>query len=117
MKDDKHYELGLKQDFFRDEVIDWILEQENGTEYVLFYLKLCLKSLDNLEGVLIRKIGDKLVPYDNKKLAEITNTKIDIVISAMKLFEETNLIDILDDGEIYVRLLETMELWGCKGDC
>lgn len=115
MRDDIHYELGIKQDFFKDEVIDWILEQENGTGYLLFYLKLCLKSLDNFEGVLIRKIGNKLVPYDTKKLAEITNTKIDTVISAMKLFEEIGLI-VIDGGEIYINLLKTMELWECEID-
>ena len=60
MSDSKRYFwLKLKEDFFNDEAIDWLEEQKNGKEYVLFYLKLYLKSLQN-EGVLIRTVGNIL---------------------------------------------------------
>ena len=52
----KFYWLQLKDDFFDDEAIDWLEEQENGEKYVLFYLKLCLKSL-KYGGILIRQAG------------------------------------------------------------
>ena len=44
-KDRKFYWLQLKEDFFDEDSISWLEEQENGKEYSLFYLKLCLKSL------------------------------------------------------------------------
>ena len=42
-KGHKYYWLKLKEDFFEDDVINWIEVQPNGKDYCLFYLKLCLK--------------------------------------------------------------------------
>ena len=103
----KYYWLKLKEDFFDDDTINWIEEQENGKEYCLFYLKLCLKSLKT-NGILIRNVGQMLIPYDIKKLAEITNTPPDTVRVAMKVFEEIGLIQILENGEIYMTQLKNM---------
>ena len=35
-------------------------------------------------------------------LATITNTNVDIVRNAIKVFNELNLMEILDDGTIYM---------------
>ena len=98
----KYYWLKLKEDFFDDDTISWIEEQENGREYCLFYLKLCLKSLKT-NGILVRNVGQMLIPYDAKKLGEITNTPADTVMVAMKVFENVGLVQILENGEIYMR--------------
>lgn len=103
----RYYWLKLKEDFFEDDTIEWIEEQENGTEYALFYLKLCLKSLGT-NGILVRNVGDMLIPYDVKKLAEITRTDVDTVRVAMELFKSTGLVQILENGEIYMSQLENM---------
>ena len=68
MADKRYYWLKLKEDFFQDEAIEWLEEQENGKEYCLFYLKLCLKSLKD-DGKLIRTVGNLLIPYSTEKLA------------------------------------------------
>ena len=78
----KYYWLKLKEDFFDDDTIEWIEEQPNGEKYSLFYLKLCLKSLKT-NGILVRNVGEMLIPYDIKKLAEITRTDVDTVRVAM----------------------------------
>ena len=49
-----------------------------------------------------------LIPYDNKKLSEITHVKLDIAIAAMELFKKIGLVKILDNGEIYLTQLENM---------
>lgn len=103
----RYYWLKLKEDFFDDDTISWIEEQENGKEYCLFYLKLCLKSLKT-DGVLIRNVGDILVPYDIKKLAEITNTDFDTAAVAMQLFRSIGLVQVLENGEIYLAQLSHM---------
>ena len=103
----KYYWLKLKEDFFEEDTISWIEEQENGKEYCLFYLKLCLKSLKT-NGTLIRNVGTMLVPYDVKQLGKITNTDIDTVRIAMELFKNIGLVEILDNGEIYLRQLQNM---------
>ena len=69
MAEKKYYWLKFKEDFFDEDTIQWLVEQNNGKEYCLFYLKLCLKSLKT-NGILIRSVGEILVPYDVKKLGE-----------------------------------------------
>lgn len=103
----KFYWLQLKEDFFDTDAIQWLEEQPNGKEYSLFYLKLCLKSLKT-NGILIRNVGNLLVPYDARKLSEITRTDYDTVVVAMKLLEHIGLIKILENGEIYIEQLESM---------
>lgn len=71
---------------------------ENGKEYVLFYMKLLLESIDH-EGALR---FSELIPYNESMLGTITNTNIDIVRSAVKLFQSLDMLEILDDQTIYI---------------
>ena len=104
----KFYWLQLKEDFFEDDAIQWLEEQEpNGRDYAYFYLKLCLKSLKS-NGVLIRKVGNILIPYDNKKLAELTKMEFDTVTVAMELLKRIGLVKILENGEIYIEQLQNL---------
>ena len=105
--DTRFFWLQLKEDFFDEDAISWLEEQPNGKEYCLFYLKLCLKSLKT-SGIMIRKVGEMLVPYDCKKLAEITNTEVDTVVVAMELLKQIGLIKVLDNGELYLTEVEKM---------
>ena len=107
-KNTKFYWLQLKEDFFEDDAIEWLEEQKpNGRDYAYFYLKLCLKSLKS-NGVLIRKVGKILIPYDNEKLAELTKMDFDTVTVAMELLKKIGLIQILENGEIYINQLEDL---------
>lgn len=103
----KYYWLKLKEDFFDDDAISWIEEQPKGKEYALFYLKLCLKSLKT-DGILIRTVGTMLVPYDMKKLSDITKTDFDTVLVAMELLKNIGLVEILENGEIFLPGLQQM---------
>ena len=107
MANKKYYWLKLKEDFFEEDAISWIEEQEKGKDYCLFYLKLCLKSLKS-NGLLIRNVGNMLVPYDPKTLAKITNTDIDTVRVAMDILTKIGLIQILENGEIFITQLQNM---------
>lgn len=103
----KFYWLQLKEDFFDEDAIDWLEEQPNGKEYSLFYLKLCLKSL-RTNGVLIRRVGNMLVPYDHVKLGELTKTSPDTVMVAMNLLVKIGLVKTLENGELYLTQVENM---------
>lgn len=94
----KFYWLKLKRDFFKRHDIRIIEEMPNGKDYVLFYLKLLLESIDH-EGSL--RFSDT-IPYNEQMLAVVTNTNIDIVRSAMKLFIELGMMSICDDQTIYM---------------
>lgn len=107
-KETKFYWLQLKEDFFEDDAIEWLEEQQpNGRDYAYFYLKLCLKALKS-NGILIRQVGNILIPYDNKKLAELTKIDFDTVTVAMELLKQIGLIQILENGEIYITQLENL---------
>ena len=113
MSNKRNYWLKLKEDFFQEDVISWIEEQEKGVYYTNFYLKLCLKAI-NSQGILIRRVGDMLIPYDTKALSKMTGVDVDTIIVAMEIFKKTGLVEILENGEIY--LTKIMEMVGSETD-
>lgn len=113
MGDKKYYWLKLKRDFFKRHDIRIIEEMPNGKEYILFYLKLLLESIDH-EGALR---FSETVPYNEQMLSVITNTNIDIVRSAMKMFIELKMMDILDDQTVFMTEVEKLigsEAWSTE---
>lgn len=94
----KYYWLKLQKDFFKRHDIRIIETMENGKDYILFYLKLLCESTSH-EGRL--RFSDT-IPYNESMLSTITNTNIDIVRNAIKIFEELHMIDILDDGTYFM---------------
>lgn len=100
----KYYWLKLKRDFFKRHDIRIIEEMPNGKDYILFYLKLLLESIDH-DGTL--RFSDA-IPYNEQMLSVVTNTNIDIVRSAMKIFTELNMMEILDDGTFYMAEVHRM---------
>lgn len=97
-KDKKYYWLRLKRDFFKRHDIQIIEAMPNGKDYILFYLKLLCESVDH-EGNL--RFSDA-IPYSEQMLATITNTNIDVVRSATKVFIELKMMDVMDDGTYYM---------------
>ncbi len=94
----KYYWLKLKRDFFKRHDIRIVESMPNGKDYILFYLKLLLESIDH-EGTLR---FSETIPYNEHMLAVVTNTNIDTVKSAMKLFIELNMMTVFDDQTIYM---------------
>ena len=103
-KDKRYYWLKLKRDFFKRHDIRIIEDMPNGKDYILFYLKLLCESVDH-EGHL--RFSDE-IPYNDSMLATITNTNIDIVRSAVKVFTDLKMMDFMDDGTFYMREVEKM---------
>ena len=100
----KFYWLKLKRDFFKRHDIRIIEEMPNGKDYILFYLKLLLESIDH-EGSL--RFSDT-IPYNEQMLSVVTNTNVDIVRAAMKLFIELNMVSVLDDQTIYMNEVDKL---------
>jgi predicted phage replisome organizer len=109
MANRKFYWLKLQKDFFKRHDVKIIEAMENGKDYLLFYLKLLCESVDH-EGNLR---FSETIPYDDKMLATITGTNVDIVRSAIKVFTGLNMIDILDDKTIF--MTEVTKMIGCEG--
>ena len=94
----KRYWLKLEKDFLDSKYIKIIKGVPNGTDYILFYLALMLASVDTVGHLRFTE----LVPYNEQMLASLTGTNIDIVRSAMKLFQDLGMIRILEDGTIFM---------------
>ena len=107
MGEKRFYWLKLKEDFFSDETIRYIEEQDNGYKYSNIYLKLLLKSIDG-QGVLIRKVGSRLIPYDVAAIAKMTGHDQDTVRVAMKLLEELGMVEHMESGALYMSQLREM---------
>jgi predicted phage replisome organizer len=106
----KYYWLKLERNFFKRHDIRIIEDMPNGKEYVLFFMKILVESIDH-EGKLR---FNELIPYNDQMLATITNTNIDIVRSAIKLFQSLNLLELWDDQTIYVN--DTAKMLGEKSE-
>lgn len=104
MADKKYYWLKLKKDFFKRHDIRIIEAMPNGKDYVLFYLKMLVESIDH-EGLL--RFNDT-IPYNLTMLSTITNTNPDVVKSAMDIFTQLNMIEVLEDETIFMNEVEKM---------
>ena len=100
----KYYWLKLKRDFFKRHDIRIVESMPNGKDYILFYLKLLLESIDH-EGTLR---FSETIPYNEQMLSVVTNTNIDTVRSAMKLFIELNMMTVFDDQTIYMNEVDKL---------
>ena len=104
VKQKKYYWLKLQKDFFKRHDVRIIESMDNGESYILFYLKLLVESIDH-EGQLR---FSETIPYNEKMLSTITNTNIDIVRSAVKIFTELGLMETLTDETIYMSEISKM---------
>ena len=104
MAENRFYWLKLKRDFFKRHDIQIIEAMPNGKDYVLFYLKLLVESIDH-EGELR---FSETIPYNAEMLATVTNTNIDIVRTAMKVFTEFGMVEVLEDKTIYMAEVQKM---------
>lgn len=100
----KYYWLKLKRDFFKRHDVRIIEEMPNGKDYILFYLKLLLESIDH-EGELR---FSETIPYNEQMLSVVTNTNIDIVRAALSIFTELKMIEVYDDMTIYMNEVQKL---------
>ena len=105
-KDDskRFYWLKLDKGFFKNYKIRIVENMPNGKDYILFYLKLLCESTSH-EGYLR---FSETIPYNEDMLATVTNTNVDVVRSAIKVFTELEMMRCLDDGTLYLEEVQKM---------
>ena len=99
MSDNKrYYYLRLKENFFDSEEMKIIEGMPDGYLYSNILLKLYLRSLKT-DGRLM--LGGK-IPYSPEMISSVTGHPVGIVKQAISIFKELGLIEILDNGAIYI---------------
>ena len=63
----RYYWIKLRETFMSSDVVDFLMSQTDGANYVVLYLMLCLKTI-NTAGRLARSIGEIVIPYDVNKI-------------------------------------------------
>lgn len=96
--DKKYYYLKLKDDFFNDDAMIILQGMPDGYIYSDILMKLYLRSLKN-QGKLM---FNDLIPYTPEILAQLVNHQIGTVEKALHIFENLGLIEILDNGAIFM---------------
>ena len=94
----KYYYLKLKDDFFDSDAMVVLESMPDGYKYSNILLKLYLRSLKN-EGKLM--FNDR-IPYNSNILAQVTRHSVGDVERAIQVFKELDLIEILDNGAIFI---------------
>ena len=97
----RYFWIKLKEDFFDSEEMDWVHEQPNGAEYIYIYLRLCLMGANN-DGIVERKVGPLVMPYDIKKLAEMVKSTPDAVAVAVSIFKKIGLVEEAGSGALFI---------------
>ena len=92
------YWLKLQKDFFKRNEIEILRAQDNGDSYCVIYMSLMLESLE-MGGYL--RLSEEIA-YDEKMLAAITRENVDVVRSALVALRALKLIEIFDDGTIFL---------------
>lgn len=94
----KYYYMRLKENFFEEDAIKIIESMPDGYLYSNILLKLYLKSL-KFNGKLM---FNERIPYNPAVLATITHHQVGTVEKAIELFKELDLIEVLDNGAIFM---------------
>lgn len=94
----RYYWLKLPLDFFDSDKIKLLKGYPNGSEYVIFYLRLLLMAA-NKDGMLRL---DEQIPYDPETLSILTNTNVDVIKGAIDALERLHMIEIMSDQTIFM---------------
>ena len=100
----RYYWLKLKKDFFQQHQIKVLKALPNGRLYALIYLELLAESCSH-DGELR---FSKMMPYDTVTLAAVIDEDKDNLEKAIETLERLELVEIIDDGTIYMSEIERL---------
>ena len=102
----KYYYMRVKENFFDSDEMLLLESMPDGYLYSNILLKLYCRSLKN-EGRLM--LNEK-IPFNTTMLARVTRHSIGVIEKAMQIFQDLGLIEVLDNGAIY--MLEIQQFIG-----
>ena len=105
-EDKKFYWIKLKDDFMSGDIIDFLMAQTNGAQYVVLYQMLCLKT-KNTQGELGTRIGEVILEYDEDKIQrDCKYFSIDTIRVALELYKKLGLVYMQENGLLKITNFE-----------
>ena len=99
----KYYYLRIKENFYDSDEMIILESMPDGFLYSNILIKLYLRSLKN-NGKLM--FNDR-IPFNSEMLSKITRHPVAVVEKSVSIFKEMNLIDVLDNGAIFMLDIES----------
>ena len=99
----KYYYLRVKENFYDSDEMIILESMPDGFLYSNILIKLYLRRLKN-NGKLM--FNDR-IPFNSEMLSKITRHPVAVVEKAVSIFKEMNLIDVLDNGAIFMLDIES----------
>lgn len=94
----KYYYMRLKENFFDSEQMIVLESMQDGVLYSNILLKMYLKSLKYNGKLMLAEY----IPYSPQMIATITRHQVGTVERALRIFRELGLIEVLDNGAIFM---------------
>lgn len=94
----KYYYLKLKENFYDSEEMIILQNMQDGYLYSDILMKLYLRSLKNNGKLMFKDV----IPYTPSALAQVVRHQVGTVEKALKIFQDLGLIEVLDNGAIYM---------------
>ena len=90
--------MKLKDNFFESDSMILLENMKDGYLYSNILLKLYLKSLKDSGRLML----NGRIPYNAQMIASVTRHQVGTVEKALEVFESLGLVDVLDNGVIYM---------------
>ena len=102
----RYFWLKLQTNFFNSDELKVVESQKNGEKYVVFWMKLLLKAIEQEEPGRLRFKDN--IPYDDKTLSVVTGTDIDTVRVAIELFKQLGMLTVMENGDFWIESVRDM---------
>ena len=106
----RFYWLKLQQKFFTQKAIKALRQMENGSTYIIVYLKMLTYSLENNNKIYFDHVKDTFI----EEIAMSIDEDSEDVEATLKFLEKVNLIQYVSDDEL--EFLQLEELTGKEGE-
>jgi len=99
----KYYYMRLKEGFFDNDNMLLLESMPDGYLYSNILLKLYLRSLKDNGRLML----NGRIPYNSQMIATVTRHQVGTIEKALQIFMELGLIEVLDNGAIYMMDIQT----------
>lgn len=98
MAESRFYWIKLKLNMLTSKIVDFLMSQKDGANYVILYQMLCLLTI-NSNGELADYIGEVIIPFDEAKIQRDTKYfNIDTIRVALGLYQKLGLVYVQENG-------------------